>query len=111
MRTNVSQEYCFGFELSDVFPGVKEINITYMFPQDTTLYTGSTYEPVYDPTAGIPNWAAWNSTFMYGTPQFMVYVSDLLLLLLGGHKMEDIELAFLPMKTPEFTQMEPLASS
>ena len=27
--------YCFGFELSEIVTGVKEVNITYMFPQDT----------------------------------------------------------------------------
>ena len=65
---------------------------------------------MYDLTASIPNWRAWNSTFMYGTPQFMIYITDLLIMLLTGHRTNEIELAFLPMKTPEFTQMEPLAA-
>ena len=84
-------------------PGVKEINITYMFPRDNSIDSSNTYEPLYDLTASIPNWRAWNTTFLYGTPQFMIYVTDLLLMLLSGHRMDDIELAFLPMKTPEFT--------
>lgn len=25
-------EYCFGFALTEVIPGVKEVNVTYMFP-------------------------------------------------------------------------------
>ena len=33
------EEYCFGFELSDIRPGVKEVNVTYMFPQDASLNT------------------------------------------------------------------------
>ena len=33
----------------------------------------------------------------------MLYVTDLLLLLLSGKKTGEIELAFMPMKTPEFT--------
>ena len=41
----------------------------------------------------------------------MVYVTDLLVMLLTGHRTNEIELAFLPMKTPEFNQMEPLAAS
>ena len=32
VKTNVTQDFCFGFEISDVQRGVKEINITYMFP-------------------------------------------------------------------------------
>lgn len=39
VKTNVSNEYCFGFEISDVRPGVDEINITYMFPRDASLDT------------------------------------------------------------------------
>lgn len=39
VKTNVSNEFCFGFELSDVKPGVEEINITYMFPRDASLDT------------------------------------------------------------------------
>ena len=32
VKTHKFDEYCFGFELSEVKPGVKEVNITYMFP-------------------------------------------------------------------------------
>ena len=62
---NSSQEYCFGFELTDVYPGVDEINITYMFPRDVAP---DTYEPLFDPTTQVPNMRAWNTTFLYGTP-------------------------------------------
>ena len=40
----------------------------------------------------------------------MLYVTDLLILLLTGRKTNEIELAFLPMKTQAFNQMEPLAA-
>ena len=40
----------------------------------------------------------------------MVFVTDLLIMLLTGHRTAEIELAYLPMKTPEFTQMEPFVS-
>ena len=39
VKTNVSNDFCFGFEISDVKPGVDEINITYMFPRDASLDT------------------------------------------------------------------------
>lgn len=39
VKTNVSNEFCFGFEISDVKPGSDEINITYMFPRDASLDT------------------------------------------------------------------------
>ena len=90
-------EYCFGFELTEVIPGVKEINITYMFPQDASL---NTYEPLYELSQALPNWRVWNTTIIYGTPHFMTHVVDILLRLLTGKKIMEIELAFLPMKTP-----------
>lgn len=40
----------------------------------------------------------------------MLYVTDLLIMLLTGRRTEEIELAFLPMKTAAFNQMEPLAA-
>ena len=39
VKTNVSHDYCFGFEISDVTPKVNEINVTYMFPYDASLNT------------------------------------------------------------------------
>ena len=40
----------------------------------------------------------------------MVYVTDLLIMLMTGRRTNEIELAFLPMKTEAFNQMESLAS-
>ena len=40
----------------------------------------------------------------------MVYVTDLLIMLMTGRRVNEIELAFLPMKTEAFNQMEPLAA-
>ena len=53
VRTNVTHEFCFGFELSDVKYGVEEINITYMFPRDASL---NTHMPLYDLTTSTPDW-------------------------------------------------------
>ena len=39
VKTNVSHEYCFGFEISDVRPNIDEVNVTYMFPRDASLDT------------------------------------------------------------------------
>ena len=65
VRTNGSHEFCFGFEISDVRPGIGEINVTYMFPRDVA---SDTYEPLYDLTSRVPNIRAWNTTFVYGAP-------------------------------------------
>jgi hypothetical protein len=46
---NPKQDYCFGFEFSKIRPGVKEVNITYMFPYDASL---NTYEPLYELSTG-----------------------------------------------------------
>ena len=40
----------------------------------------------------------------------MLYVTDLLIMLLTGRRTNEVELAFLPMKTAAFNQMEPLAA-
>ena len=40
----------------------------------------------------------------------MVYVTDLLIMLMTGRRTAEIELAFLPMKTAAFNQMEPIAA-
>ena len=63
VKSNGTTDFCFGFEMTMVHPGIKEVNITYMFPRDVAA---NTYEPLYDPTTRVPNWRAWNSTFLYG---------------------------------------------
>lgn len=68
-----------------------------MFPQDASQ---NTFEPLYELTNSIPNWSAWNATFLYGTPQLMIYLTDLLTMILtGGKRNREIQLAFIPMKT------------
>ena len=37
VKSNVSNEYCFGFEVSDISPSSEEVNVTYMFPRDASL--------------------------------------------------------------------------
>jgi len=34
IKSNATQKYCFAFELSDIYPGIDEVNITIMFPRD-----------------------------------------------------------------------------
>ena len=87
LKNNISLAFCFGFEISNVYPGVPEINITYMMPRDTA---SNTFEPLFDVTTGMPNMFHWNNTFTYGTPQFMLFVTDTLLMLLTGHRTHDI---------------------
>lgn len=53
VKTNVSNEYCFGFEVSDIKHGIDEVNVTYMFPRDVSL---DTHQPLYDLTTSAPNW-------------------------------------------------------
>lgn len=40
----------------------------------------------------------------------MIYVTDLLIMLMTGRRTNEIELAFIPMKTPAFNSMEPIAA-
>jgi hypothetical protein len=47
VMSNLTREYCFGFELSDVRPGIEEVNLTMMFPRDVVP---DTHQPVYDLT-------------------------------------------------------------
>ena len=53
---------------------------------------------------------SWNYTFHFGAPHFMVHMTDILILMMTGHRTYDIELAFIPMKTPEFTELPPFAA-
>jgi len=41
----------------------------------------------------------------------MIYVTDLIAMMLTGKRTAEIELAFFPMKTPEFNELDPLAAS
>jgi len=45
VRTNMVREYCFGLEISDVRPGVKEANVTMLIPRELAQ---DTYKPLYD---------------------------------------------------------------
>jgi hypothetical protein len=47
---------------------------------------------------------------IYGTPHFMIHVTDILCMLLAGKKLKELEIAILPMKTPEFNTLEPMAA-
>jgi hypothetical protein len=57
IKMNDMKNYCFGFEFSEIVPGVKEVNITYMFPQDISL---NTYDPLYEFSQAQPNWRIYN---------------------------------------------------
>lgn len=46
----------------------------------------------------------------YGTPHFMIVITDFIMMMMRGYKMNNIELAFVPMKTPEFKQLPPHAA-
>mgnify|MGYP006125654341 CR=1 FL=1 len=54
-----------GLHVTKIIPGIKEVNITYMFPKDMA---SDTYQPLYDLNARIPNFRSWNYTMMWGTP-------------------------------------------
>jgi hypothetical protein len=67
VQTNNTREFCFGLVMTDIAPNIDEVNITMMFPMDAAQ---NTYDPIYDQTTGSPNFWNWNTTFLYGTPQF-----------------------------------------
>jgi hypothetical protein len=47
---------------------------------------------------------------LIGTPHFMIAITDFLLLMLRGFRAKELELAFIPMKTPAFKQLPPFAA-
>lgn len=59
VRTNMSREYCFGLEISDIRPGVKEANITMLIPRELAQ---DTYKPLVDWLQFTPDWYNWNFT-------------------------------------------------
>jgi hypothetical protein len=58
----------------------------------------------------MPNWRTYNMTMIYGTPHFMIHVVEILIKLLTGKRLMELEIAFLPMKTPQFNTLEPMAA-
>jgi len=42
----MEREYCFGLEISDIRPGVKEANVTMLIPRELAQ---DTYKPLVDP--------------------------------------------------------------
>jgi len=45
LKNDAKKDYCMAVEFSEILPGAKEVNITYMFPKDIA---SDTYEPLYD---------------------------------------------------------------
>jgi len=104
LKKDATKDYCMGLHVTNVLPGIKEVNVTYMFPKDMA---SDTYQPLYDINARVPNFRSWNYTMMWGTPHLMLHSTDFILSLMTGKPTKDIQLAFIPMKTPEFKQLEP----
>jgi hypothetical protein len=111
ITSNKKAKYCFAFELTQVTPKVNEINITLFFPRDDLSGLINTYTPLYDLTQKNPDWLAYNKTFLYGTPHFMICITDIILMLMRGHRMKELELAFIPMKTPAYKELSPGAAA
>lgn len=99
IKKDATKDYCMGLHITNVIPGIKEVNVTYMFPKDMA---SDTHQPLYDLGARIPNFRSWNYTMMWGTPQLMLHSTDFILTLLKGKPVKDIHLAMIPMKTPQF---------
>jgi len=85
-----------------VTPRIHEVNITVYFARDSLSGIVNTFTPLYDQSLKNPDWTHYNRTMSQGTPHFMIVMADFLLMMMRGHRMQEIELAFIPMKTPEF---------
>ena len=59
VRSNYHTDFCFGFEITDVYPGIKEVNVTLLFPRELALDTS---KPLYDLTLRNKDWYNWNFT-------------------------------------------------
>lgn len=79
--------------------------MTILFPRDDLGGIINSDKPLYDLTQRNPDFGAWNRTFAYGTTHFMVYIVDFLLLMLRGKQMNELELAFVAMRTPQFYEL------
>lgn len=108
---NKTHNYCFAFEMSPISPTVQEVNVTIFFPRDDITGLINTYTPLYDLTQARPDWLNYNTTFLYGTPHFMIWITDAILMAMNGKQVNEIELAFIPMKTPLYIERTPLAAS
>ena len=108
---NKTKKYCFAFQLSNITPKVQEVNITIFFPRDDIGGLINTYTPVYDQTLISPDWLSYNKTMLYGTNHFMIAITDFLAMMIGGHRMKEIELAWIPMKTATFKEFPPSSAA
>jgi hypothetical protein len=96
--------------MTQVRPSVDEVNITIFFPRDDMAGLINTYTPLYDLTQRNPDWISYKRTFLYGTPHFMICITDFILMMMRGHRMKELELAFIPMKTPAYMELTPGAA-
>jgi hypothetical protein len=87
------------------------VNITIFFPRDDIGGLINTYTPIYDLTLASPDWLAYNKTMLYGTNHFMIAITDFVAMMVGGHRMKEIELAWIPMKTPAFKEFPPSSAA
>ena len=111
VKSNPERKYCFAFELTEVYPGVGEVNITMYYPRDSiTGVLNSHRKPLFDPNLRNPDWLEYNQTFASGAPHFMILMTDFVNMMLRGQRFKELELAFVPMKTPEFKELPPYAA-
>lgn len=108
--THRHRKYCFAFAMSKVTPQIPEVNVTVFFPRDSIGGIINTYTPLYDLSLRNPDWGHYNKTMGHGTPQFMIAMADFIVMMMRGYRMKEIEIAFVPMKTPEFKQLPPSAA-
>jgi len=111
ITTNKARLYCFAAELSDVRPKNDEVNVTIYFPRDDISGIINTYTPFYDENLRNPDWKKYNDTTLIGVPHFMIKLTDFVVMMLKGYKLNELELGFVPMKTPAFKELPPNAAA
>lgn len=78
-----------------------------MFPRDVVF---DTYSPFFDESIKAPNLKAWNVTMVSGMPELMIYMTNILGFFFKGNRFYDIQLGFIPMKTPDFPALDMFAT-
>ena len=79
-----------------MIPNSEAVDVTFFEPYDFEWHSSPLVQSK-------PDWASYNKTMESGLPHLMLRAANFVLMVLKGQKFKELELAFVPMKTPEYT--------
>ena len=87
---------CFAVEFLNLWPNSRDVSLIFYEPYEFNWYTAPKVQSK-------PDWTSYNKSMESGLPHLMVRAAEVVLMVLKGQKFKELELAFVPMKTPEYS--------